>query len=41
MNHIDFSGSYILENATNIRHLKGEAIIPTEELNGWHFLQEI
>lgn len=41
MNHIDSSGSYVLENATNTRNLKREAIIPTEEVNWWHFLQEI
>lgn len=33
MNHIDFSGSRVLDNATNIRNLKRKGVFPTEKVN--------
>lgn len=37
MNLIEFFGSCVMDNTTNIRNLKGEAIIPTEKGKWWHF----
>jgi len=33
MNRVDFSGSHVLGNSTNIRNLKGKGIFPTEKVN--------
>lgn len=41
MNLVDFLGYCVMDNITNIRNLKREAIISADKLKWWHFFRNI
>lgn len=40
MNHIIFSGSHVLDNATSIRKLTRKEIFLTKKVNWWYFFKK-
>lgn len=40
MNLVDFSGYCVMDNTTNIRNLRREAIISADKQKWWHFLKK-